>query len=59
MLVAVANPLRASMNTLLEDLIRSRGLAKDEENPVRKVAKPSRMLIECTNPTTITPPTRP
>jgi hypothetical protein len=47
------------MNTLLEDLIRSRGLAKDEDNPVRKVAKPSRMLIECTNPTTITPPTRP
>ena len=59
MLVAVANPLRASMNTLLEDLIRSRGLAKDEDNPVRKVAKPSRILIECTKPTTIIPPNRP
>jgi len=59
MLVAVANPLRASMNTLLEDLIRSRGLAKDEDNPDRKVAKPSRILIECTKPTTIIPPNRP
>jgi hypothetical protein len=40
-------------------LRRSRGLAKDEENPVRNAAKPSRMLIECTNPTTVTPPTKP